>query len=102
VVNAHKYIVQKEQTLMSQQYLDQISEEINEELQEKSQLAISELSLKFGLPAGFVGQVLAARLGTIVEGSLSSESLSTVSYLQVLRARLKGQLRGCTRFLSLA
>ena len=52
--------------IMSESYWDSIAEEINERLQECSQIALTELAAQLNVGLDLVSTMLEPRLGTIV------------------------------------
>lgn len=52
--------------LISERYWDSVAEEINERLQECSQIALAELATQLHVGVEFLTSVLEARLGTMV------------------------------------
>eukprot|EP01016_Furgasonia_blochmanni_P004022 TRINITY_DN11566_c0_g1_i2.p1 TRINITY_DN11566_c0_g1~~TRINITY_DN11566_c0_g1_i2.p1 ORF type:complete len:731 (+),score=270.76 TRINITY_DN11566_c0_g1_i2:89-2194(+) len=85
-------------------YIDNLCEELNEELQQRNQINLSELTVKFNFPKKYIASFIEARLGTIIQGTLSSdrETLFTLSFQQIMRAKVRGILRGCIRPIQLA
>ena len=52
--------------IMSQSYWDTVTEEINEKLQERSQIALAEIAAQLHIGSELVISILEPRLGTIV------------------------------------
>lgn len=52
--------------IISQSYWDNIAEEINERLQECSQISLAEIAANLNVGSEFVASMLEARLGTLV------------------------------------
>jgi hypothetical protein len=52
--------------IMSQSYWDTVTEEINEKLQERSQIALAEIAAQLHIGSELVVNILEPRLGTIV------------------------------------
>lgn len=52
--------------IISESYWDNVAEEINERLQECSQIALAELATQLNVGSEFVASMLEARLGTLV------------------------------------
>lgn len=90
-------IVNKTGQLFTNKYIDDICEEINEELQQRHKVAISDISLKFGLPHEFMVKSMTMRLGTIIQGQIQNNFLITMSYQNTIKAQLRGVLRACIR-----
>jgi hypothetical protein len=55
--------------IMSQSYWDTVTEEINEKLQERSQIALAEIAAQLHIGSDLVISILEPRLGTIVSFS---------------------------------
>jgi len=55
--------------IMSQSYWDTVTEEINEKLQERSQIALAEIAAQLHIGSELVISILEPRLGTIVSFS---------------------------------
>lgn len=74
-------------------------EEINEIIEDVGQANITDLSQKFGLPTDFLRDMIGSKLETSFPRGcqLNPMSLTTKSYDDRLVARVRGQLRGCTR-----
>lgn len=89
---------------MTQNYLDSVCEEINEELQQNMQISLSEITHKYNFPIDFVRRLLQERLGTIIQGMFNSsnEKIMTSSFLEIMRSKLKGCLRATTKQISIA
>ncbi|XP_068637633.1 E3 UFM1-protein ligase 1 homolog [Aristolochia californica] len=79
--------------IISQSYWDAISEEINERLQECSQISLPELAVQLHVSSELVASVLEPRLGTLVKGRLEGGQLYTPAYI----TRISGMVRGATR-----
>ncbi|KRX10630.1 hypothetical protein PPERSA_05450 [Pseudocohnilembus persalinus] len=79
-------------------FLDQIAEEINEQLQQNAQISLSEISLKFEFPLQFTKKFIEERLNTIIQGKiLGGDKLTTISFQDIMRAKVKGSLRATTK-----
>eukprot|EP01112_Ceratiomyxa_fruticulosa_P020255 TRINITY_DN6855_c0_g1_i5.p1 TRINITY_DN6855_c0_g1~~TRINITY_DN6855_c0_g1_i5.p1 ORF type:complete len:724 (-),score=154.38 TRINITY_DN6855_c0_g1_i5:148-2319(-) len=89
--------------LISKYYLDTICEEINELLQSKGHLSLTDLSLKFELPIEFfVNVAISPRLGRIIQGLMDLELLYTQSFIDHHTAVLRGCLTAATSPVSLS
>jgi len=86
--------------LFTNSYLDDIAEEINEELQIRHKIQISELPLKYSLPHEYLVKVLSHRLGTMIQGNIQNNTLITLSYQNTIKSQLRGILRACLRPIS--
>lgn len=53
--------------IISQSYWDNVAEEINEKLQECSQIALAEIAAHLNVGSELVASMLEARLGTVVK-----------------------------------
>jgi E3 UFM1-protein ligase 1 len=67
--------------IMSQSYWDSVTEEINEKLQERSQIAVAEIAAQLHIGSELVINILEPRLGTIV--CFSSISYSSSKFIAV-------------------
>ncbi|XP_077232923.1 E3 UFM1-protein ligase-like protein isoform X2 [Tasmannia lanceolata] len=82
--------------IISQSYWDTIAEEINERLQECSQIALAELAAQLHVSSELVASILEPRLGTIVKGRLEGGQLYTPAYVARLSTMVCGAARGIT------
>ncbi|XP_022729984.1 E3 UFM1-protein ligase 1 homolog [Durio zibethinus] len=82
--------------IISQSYWDSVAEEINERLQECSQIALAELAAQLHVGSELVASVLEPRLGTIVKGRLEGGQLYTPAYVARVSAMVRGASRGIT------
>ncbi|KAJ4725901.1 E3 UFM1-protein ligase 1 [Melia azedarach] len=82
--------------IISQTYWDSVAEEINERLQECSQLALAELAAQLQISSELVASVLEPRLGTTVKGRLEGGQLYTPAYVARVCAMVRGAARGIT------
>ncbi|KAF8822924.1 hypothetical protein IE077_002064 [Cardiosporidium cionae] len=78
--------------LIRSSYLQNISEEINENLQECGQLFFAELSERYSLPAEYLREKLAARMQTCIHGSLHQQQLTTKIFDNRILACARGSL----------
>jgi hypothetical protein len=67
--------------IMSQSYWDSVTEEINEKLQERSQIALAEIAAQLHIGSELVINILEPRLGTIVCFSCFSFPIAVVNSL---------------------
>jgi len=88
--------------LLTNLYLDDIGEEINEELQQRHKVPISDISLKFNIPHEFLMRALTQRLDSIIQGQIQGNYLITKSYQNVIRSQLRGVLRGSIKPLAVS
>lgn len=110
--------------IMSQSYWDTVTEEINEKLQERSQIALAEIAAQLHIGSELVINILEPRLGTIVsllcylmvfslaafiqpkwyysykslqvQGRLEGGQLYTPAYVSRITAMVRGAARGLT------
>ncbi|OMO91362.1 E3 UFM1-protein ligase 1 [Corchorus olitorius] len=82
--------------IISQSYWDSVAEEINERLQECSQIALAELAAQLHVGSELVASVLEPRLGTMVKGRLEGGQLYTPAYVTRVSAMVRGASRGIT------
>ncbi|XP_023638221.1 E3 UFM1-protein ligase 1 homolog [Capsella rubella] len=80
--------------IISQNYWDSIAEEINERLQECSQIAVAELAGQLQVGSELVQSVLEPRLGTLVKARLEGGQLYTPAYVARVTAMVRGASRG--------
>jgi len=66
VVTAHQELMLTQGEIISSSYWDSVAEEINERLQECSQIALTEIAAQLNVGLDLVASVLEPRLGTIV------------------------------------
>ncbi|KAG5253659.1 E3 UFM1-protein ligase [Salix suchowensis] len=82
--------------IISQSYWDNIAEEINERLQECSQISLAEIAANLNVGSEFLASMLEARLGTLVKGRLEGGQLYTPAYVTRVSAMVRGAARGVT------
>ncbi|KAJ0020042.1 hypothetical protein Pint_32299 [Pistacia integerrima] len=82
--------------IISQSYWDIVAEEVNERLQECSQLALAELAAQLQVGSELVASMLEPRLGSLVKGRLEGGQLYTPAYVARVRAMVRGAARGIT------
>ncbi|XP_027087980.1 E3 UFM1-protein ligase 1 homolog isoform X1 [Coffea arabica] len=95
------HIVSNDSTLMlingeiiSNSYWDIVAEEINERLQECSQIVLAEIAAQLQVGSELVVSVLEPRLGTLVKGRLEGGQLYTPAYVARVSAMVRGAARG--------
>ena len=88
--------------LLTNLYLDDIGEEINEELQQRHKVPISDISLKFNIPHEFLMRALTQRLDSVIQGQIQGNFLITKSYQNVIKSQLRGVLRGSIKPLAVS
>ncbi|XP_050211386.1 E3 UFM1-protein ligase 1 homolog [Mercurialis annua] len=82
--------------IISQDYWDNVAEEINERLQECSQIALAEIAAQLNIGSELVASMLEARLGKLVKGRLEGGQLYTPAYVARVSAMVRGAARGIT------
>ncbi|XP_050371357.1 E3 UFM1-protein ligase 1 homolog isoform X2 [Argentina anserina] len=82
--------------IISQSYWDSVAEEINERLQESSQVALAELAAQLHVSSEMVSSVLEPRIGTLVKGRLEGGQLYTPAYVARVTAMVRGAARAIT------
>ncbi|KAF8666865.1 hypothetical protein HU200_053385 [Digitaria exilis] len=82
--------------IMSQAYWDTVTEEINEKLQECSQIALAEIAAQLHIGSELTISILEPRLGSIVKGRLEGGQLYTPAYVSRITAMVRGAARGIT------
>ncbi|XP_020574394.1 E3 UFM1-protein ligase 1 homolog isoform X2 [Phalaenopsis equestris] len=82
--------------IISESYWDGIAEEINEKLQECSQIFLAEIAAQLHVGSEFVVSVLEPRLGNIIKGRLEGGQLFTPAYVSRITAMVRGAARGIT------
>ncbi|GAV71409.1 DUF2042 domain-containing protein [Cephalotus follicularis] len=90
--NAELKLIQGE--IISESYWDSVAEEINERLQECSQIAVAEVAAQLHVGSELVTSVLEPRLGTLVKGRLEGGQLYTPVYVARVSAMVRGAARG--------
>ncbi|KAL6566643.1 hypothetical protein OROMI_015047 [Orobanche minor] len=75
-------------------YWDTVSEEINERLQECSQISLAEIAAQLQVGSELINSVLEPRLGTLVKGRLEGGQLYTPAYVARVSAMVRGTARG--------
>ncbi|XAR59030.1 hypothetical protein NMG60_11014646 [Bertholletia excelsa] len=82
--------------VISSSYWDTVAEEVNERLQECSQIALAELAAQLQVGSELIASVLEPRLGTLVKGRLEGGQLYTPAYVARVNAMVRGAARGIT------
>lgn len=82
--------------IISELYWDGIAEEINEKLQESSQMSLAEIAAQLHVGSELVMSVLEPRLGTLIKGRMESGQLFTPAYVSRITGILRGAGRGIT------
>ncbi|KAK6142075.1 hypothetical protein DH2020_012177 [Rehmannia glutinosa] len=80
--------------IISNSYWDTVSEEINERLQECSQISLAEIAGQLQVGSELIVSVLQPRLGTLVKGRLEGGQLYTPAYVARVSAMVRGAARG--------
>ncbi|CAA7389558.1 unnamed protein product [Spirodela intermedia] len=82
--------------VISQSYWNTVAEEINERLEECSQIALAEIAAQYHVSSELVLSVLEPRLGSIIKGRLEGGQLYTPAYVARVSAMVRGAARGIT------
>lgn len=96
IVTDHEELMLNQGEIITESYWDSIAEEINERLQECSQIALTELAAQLNVGLDLIASVLEPRLGTIVKGRLEGGQLYTPAYVARVSAMVRGAARGIT------
>ncbi|KAL8501635.1 hypothetical protein ACS0TY_020950 [Phlomoides rotata] len=80
--------------IISNSYWDTVSEEINEKLQECSQISLAEIAAQLQVGSELIVSILEPRLGTLVKGRLEGGQLYTPAYVARVNAMVRGAARG--------
>lgn len=96
VVSDNPGLVLVQGEIISQSYWDSVAEEINERLQECSQIALADIAAQLQVGSELVASVLEPRLGTLVKGRLEGGQLYTPGYVTRVSAMVRGAARGVT------
>ncbi|KAI4322188.1 hypothetical protein L6164_021905 [Bauhinia variegata] len=96
VVTTHPELMLIQGEVMSQSYWDSVAEEINERLQECSQIALTELAAQLNVGLEFISSMLEPRLGAVVEGRLEGGQLYTPAYVARVNAMVRGAATAIT------
>ncbi|KAL9268571.1 E3 UFM1-protein ligase 1-like protein [Drosera capensis] len=79
--------------VISNSYWDNVAEDVNERLQESSQIGLAEIAAQIQVGSELVASMLESRIGTLVKGRLEGGQLYTPAYV----ARVTAMVRGATR-----
>ncbi|KAL8129896.1 hypothetical protein V2J09_019051 [Rumex salicifolius] len=82
--------------IISNSYWDNIAEEINERLQECSQIALAEIAAQLQVGSQLIASVLESRIGTLIKGRLEGGQLYTPAYVARVNAMIRGAARAIT------
>ncbi|KAK4255002.1 hypothetical protein QN277_008065 [Acacia crassicarpa] len=96
VIKDHPEMMLIQGEIMSESYWDSIAEEVNERLQECSQIALTELAAQLNVGLELIASMLEPRLGTMVKGRLEGGQLYTPAYVARVGAMVRGAARGIT------
>ncbi|KAL5062350.1 hypothetical protein RYX36_024087, partial [Vicia faba] len=96
IITDHGELMLTQGEIVTESYWDSIAEEINERLQECSQIALTELAAQLNVGLDLIASVLEPRLGTIVKGRLEGGQLYTPAYVARVSAMVRGAARGIT------
>ncbi|KAL5064101.1 hypothetical protein RYX36_025838 [Vicia faba] len=96
IITDHGELMLTQGEIVTESYWDSIAEEINERLQECSQIALMELAAQLNVGLDLIASVLEPRLGTIVKGRLEGGQLYTPAYVARVSAMVRGAARGIT------
>ncbi|XP_058729844.1 E3 UFM1-protein ligase 1 homolog [Vicia villosa] len=96
IITDHRELMLTQGEIVTESYWDSIAEEINERLQECSQIALTELAAQLNVGLDLIASVLEPRLGTIVKGRLEGGQLYTPAYVARVSAMVRGAARGIT------
>ncbi|XP_047982149.1 E3 UFM1-protein ligase 1 homolog [Salvia hispanica] len=80
--------------IVSSSYWDTVSEEINERLQECSQISLAEIAAQLQVGSELIISVLEPRIGTLIKGRLEGGQLYTPAYVARVNAMVRGAARG--------
>uniref|UniRef100_A0A4W5NCE4 E3 UFM1-protein ligase 1 n=1 Tax=Hucho hucho TaxID=62062 RepID=A0A4W5NCE4_9TELE len=86
--------------LIDENYLNRVSEEVNDKLQEAGLVNIPELCKNYDLPGDFLTEELSKRLGKVIQGQMDEYSrgvLFTPAFVSRHRARIRGLFSAVTR-----
>ncbi|ONK62365.1 uncharacterized protein A4U43_C07F3130 [Asparagus officinalis] len=82
--------------IISDSYWDSAAEEIDEKLQECSQIALAEIAAQLQVGSELVVSILEPRIGSIIKGRLEGGQLYTPAYVSRICAMVRGASRGIT------
>ncbi|EAR90124.1 hypothetical protein TTHERM_00354710 (macronuclear) [Tetrahymena thermophila SB210] len=84
--------------VITSNYLNQICEEINEDLQQQSQIFLFELTSKYSLTLQFLKEQLQYRIdNNIIDGNIIGDKLCTLTYQELTKSKFRGLFRGATK-----
>ncbi len=83
--------------IISKDYMNKMAEEINELLQERESVSISELTNVYELPAEFIHQTIEPRIGGLIKGNFDGKILFTFNFVNKQKALLNGILEACLK-----
>ncbi|XP_013999743.2 E3 UFM1-protein ligase 1 isoform X1 [Salmo salar] len=86
--------------LIDQNYLNRVSEEVNDKLQEAGFVNIPELCKNYDLPGDFLTEELSKRLGKVIQGQMDEYNrgvLFTPAFVSRHGARIRGLFSAVTR-----
>lgn len=86
--------------LLSSQYVEGVAQEVEESLAESGCLAVSDLAVRFTLPADFVRSSVLDKVSS--PHTTKQNSIYTDAHANRVFARARGALRGCTMPVTLA
>ncbi|XP_028636916.1 E3 UFM1-protein ligase 1 [Grammomys surdaster] len=93
IIKSEKHVQIVLGQLIDENYLDRLSEEVNDKLQESGQVTVSELCKTYDLPGDFLTQALTQRLGRIINGHLDLDNKGVI-FTEAFVARHKARIRG--------
>lgn len=82
--------------VISDWYWNNVCEEINDRLQECSQIALAEIAAQYQVGSELLVNVLEPRLGSMIKGRLEGGQLYTPAYVARVNAMVRGAARGIT------
>ncbi|CAE8638056.1 unnamed protein product [Polarella glacialis] len=86
--------------LLSQQYLQAVAQEIEENLEEAGSVAVSDLASRWNLPAEYIRNSVFVLVGS--SGVVKQNTIHTGAHAARVEARTLGALRGCTQPVNLS
>ncbi|XP_038203225.1 E3 UFM1-protein ligase 1 [Arvicola amphibius] len=93
IIKSEKHVQIVLGQLIDENYLDRLSEEVNDKLQESGQVTISDLCKTYDLPGDFLTQALTQRLGRIINGHIDLDNRGVI-FTEAFVARHKARIRG--------
>ena len=77
--------------LLADYYLDDVAAEVNQELQEAGQLALSDMANRYNFTSEFMARQMRQRLGTVIDGTMEQGGvLYTAAYMERHLAKMRG------------